>query len=334
MFTLPLVLVALPAADPAPMPRPAEVTAKEVRAAVGRALPFLETSSAAWRADRKCVTCHQVPFALWALNEGKARGFDVDAKKLDDLTAWAFDFCATDAPKGEKTGGHHLTSVFMVLSQRGTAARPDALKVYPLFETLFAKRQRPDGAWREGRQIRIAGAQREADDADTMWTLLALKQLDQLGDKLPADARKGLAAERDKALKFLQSAKPEKRVDWLLLRALVAHEYETPARAKELTRELLDLQNPDGGWGYVRDGTSYAHTTGEVLFALGVLGMGERDASVRRAWKYLVQSQQREGWWYSPSRETFSTKPDKTHDPSHHWGTAWAAIGLLQTLPK
>jgi squalene-hopene/tetraprenyl-beta-curcumene cyclase len=98
-------------------------------------------------------------------------------------------------------------------------------------------------------------------------------------------------------------------------------------------RELLAQQNADGGWGYVRGGTSYAHTTGECLYALGVMGLGETDPAVRRAWKYLVRTQQPDGRWHAPSRETFSTKSDKVHDPSTHWGTAWATLGLLHTLP-
>jgi hypothetical protein len=335
MYTVPLLLAALPSAEVAPHPKSAEVTAGEVRAAIERGLPFLEKSSSAWRSERKCVTCHQVPFAVWALTEGKARGFTtVDARKVDDLTAWAFDWCATDAPKGEKTGGHHLTSVFMILSQSGAAASDDAVKVYPLFESFFAKRQKPDGSWREGRQIRITDAQREADDVDTMWTLLAIRSLERLGDKLSADTRKGLAGERDRGLKFLKDAKPEKRIDWLALRVLVAKEYETPERAKELLRELLAEQNADGGWGYVRSGESYAHTTGEVLYCLGVMGMGERDAAVKKAWKYLVRTQEQDGWWHCKTRELFSTKPDTVRDTSIHWGTGWATIGLLHTLPK
>src|SRR3954464_9549583 len=111
MFAIPLLLVtAVPAADVQP-------TAKEVRATVEKSLPFLESSSATWRTEKKCVTCHQVPFTLWALNDARARGLAVDAGKLDDLTKWAFDFCSTDENKGEKTGGFHLTMVDMVLSQ-------------------------------------------------------------------------------------------------------------------------------------------------------------------------------------------------------------------------
>lgn len=333
MYTLPLLLAAaLPAADPAPAPRAADVSAKQVRGAVERALPYLEKSSAAWRDERKCVTCHQVPFTIWALNDAKARGVAVDAAKLDDLTAWAFKFCTTDEHKGERTGGFHLTSVFMVLSQ-GAAPHPDALKAYPLFETLFAKRQKEDGSWREGRQIKLAAAPREADEVDTMWTLLAIKSLDRLGDKLPAATRTALAAERDKALAFLKPAKAGARLDWLTLRVLVAKEYGTPEQARELLAELRAEQNADGGWGYVRGGSSYPHTTGECLYALGVMGVGADDAAVRRASKYLLASQQADGSWIAQSRELFNTKPEQVRDVSVHWGTAWATLGLLHTLP-
>jgi hypothetical protein len=329
-----LLAAALPAAEPAPAPKSAEVTVAEVRRAVERGLPYVEKSSAAWRSERKCVTCHQVPFTVWALTEAKARGFAVDAAKLDDLTAWSFNFCATDKNKDALTGGFHLTSVFMILSQTSGPVRDDALKTYPLFESFFAKRQKPDGSWREGRQIRLQGAPREADDVDTMWTLLAMKNLERLGDKLPADTRKALAAERDKGLAFLKTARPGQRIDWLALRVLVAKEYETPDRAKELLRELIDQQNPDGGWGYVRGGSSYPHTTGECLYCLGQMGYGEKNRVVQKAWKYLVRDQQPDGWWECRSRETYSTKPDRIHDPSIHWGTAWATLGLMHTLPK
>jgi squalene-hopene/tetraprenyl-beta-curcumene cyclase len=328
-----LLTASLYAADPIPAPHTAEPTAADIRAAVGRSLPFLEKSSADWRADRKCVTCHQVPFTVWALTEAKGRGFLVDAGKLDDLTGWAFHFCTTDKNKEEKTGGFHLTSAFMILSQGG-AARADALEAYPLFETLFAKRQKADGSWREGRQIRIDGAAREADEVDTMWTVLAIRDLERLGDRLPAETRAGLAKERERALAFLAGAKPGRRLDWLALRVLVEREYGDPDRARDLLQELRDQQNPDGGWGYVRGGTSYPHTTGECLYALGTAGLTGTDPTVRRAWKYVLAGQRPNGSWPAYSREGFNARPERLDGPSIHWGSAWATLGLLKTLPR
>jgi hypothetical protein len=327
MLAISLFLATLPAADPAP-------STKDVGAAVEKSLPFLEKSSAAWRTDKKCVTCHQVPFTVWALTDARARGFAVDAAKADDLTRWAFEFCTTNENQGKKTGGFHLTMVDMVLSQAAAEPRADALKAYAFFEPLFAERQKPDGSWREGNQIKLPNAEREADEVDTMWTLLALKALDRLGDKLPADTRKGLSTERDKALQFLKDARAGKRIDWLALRALVATDYESPDRATDFVKELLAQQNGDGGWGYVRGGASYPHTTGECLYALGVLGRSGDDPAVGRAWKYLVGAQQPDGSWKALSRQAFATKPDKMNPITVHWGTAWATIGLLRTLPK
>jgi Squalene-hopene cyclase C-terminal domain len=328
MYILPFLLALLPASEVAPAPHPGVVSAADVRRAVERSLPFVEKSSANWRANSKCVTCHQVPFAVWALNEAKSRGVAVDAAMLDDMAGWAFNFCATN-----EAASMTASTTFMVLSQSASAPSADALKAYALFEKAFAKRQKPDGSWREGRQIRIEGAQREADEVDTMWTLLAIKSLDRIGDKLSADTRKGLASERDKGLEFLKAAKPGRRIDWLVLRVLIAKEYDTPELAKQLLGELRTEQNADGGWGYVRGGESYAHTTGECLYCLGEMGLGGSDPAVCKAWKRLVNTQQSGGWWQSRTRETFSTKPDLVRATSIHWGTAWATIGMLHTLP-
>ncbi len=320
-------------ADPAPAPRPAP-TAADVRAAAGKALAFLEASSTAWRADKKCVTCHQVPFTLWAFTEAKARGLPVDGARLDGLATWAFDFCATNEKNGEKTGGFHLTSAFVVLSQAGTTPRGDALKVYPFFETLFAKRQKADGSWREGNQVKLPGAERKADEVDTMWTLLAIRELERLGDKLPASTRAGLTAERDKGLAFLKGAKAGRRVDWLALRGQVARAYGTAAEADALVAELRGVQNADGGWGYVRGGVSYPHTTGECLSALAAAGADGGDVNVRRAWRNLLAAQRPDGAWDCHSRQSFATRPDKMNDVTVHWGSGWAAIGLIRTLPR
>jgi Squalene-hopene cyclase C-terminal domain len=330
MSTLSLLLVpVLPAAEPVTAPAPTV----DIRKAAEKSLAFLEKSSAAWRADRKCVTCHQVPFTIWALNEAKSHGIKVDTAKLDDLTKWAFDFCVTNEDKGQKTGGFHLTTVDMIFSQSSVSPRDDATKAYPFFESLFAKRQQANGAWKEGNQVKIAGAEKEAEEVDTMWTLLGIRTLERLGDKLPAETRKALSTEREKAAVYLKDAKPGKRIDWLALRMLTARADGDKTREAELLTELRKQQNADGGWGFIRGGTSYPHTTGECLYALSAAGVGGDDPAIKKATKYLVDSQQGNGSWKATSRAAFSTKPDKINDITIHWGTAWATIGLVRTLP-
>ncbi|HEY3788155.1 MAG TPA: hypothetical protein VGL71_04830 [Urbifossiella sp.] len=335
MFAFPLLLAAaIPSVETAPAPRSASVSEAEVRAAIGKSLQHLETSTAAWRKDRKCVSCHQVPFTIWSLTEARSRGFPVDDGRLNDLIGWAFNFCMTSEDKGQKNGGFHLAMVDMVLSQASAASNAHALTAYPFFETLFDKKQYPDGSWHEVNQIRIAGADREANEVDTMWTLLAIRELERLGEKLPAKTRKGLAAEREKALALLKDARPGRRIDWLALRAQIAREFGKTEESESLYQELRNEQNADGGWGYVRGGASYPHTTGECLYCLGSSGFTGNDSSVRRAWKFLVANQQTDGTWWALSRREFNTKPDKANDVTFHWGSGWATIGLLKTLPR
>src|SRR5206468_4012989 len=120
---------------------------------------------------------------------------------------------------------------------------------------------------------------------------------------------------------FLKGAKPGRRLDWLALRVLVEKEYGTPAGAAARLDELRGLQNADGGFGFVRGGASYPHTTGECLYCLGVMGLGGGDPAVRRAWGYLLATQHKDGSWDALSRSAFSTKPEKINEVTIHWGT-------------
>lgn len=78
MFMLTMVAATLTPSQ-APEPTPA-------RAAIERSLVFLEKEGLAWKNERKCVSCHHVPFMLWNLHEAKARGFAVNGKTIDETT--------------------------------------------------------------------------------------------------------------------------------------------------------------------------------------------------------------------------------------------------------
>src|SRR5437868_15047090 len=65
---------------------------EQVRAAVERSLPFVVSEGERWIAEKKCVTCHQVPFMVWALNAAAERGIELDREKLKECSAWATDW--------------------------------------------------------------------------------------------------------------------------------------------------------------------------------------------------------------------------------------------------
>jgi hypothetical protein len=82
---------------PAARPRPLSFTTRDTltggaamrRLTTFAALLVLPKDSLAFKETRRCAECHHAPFTVWALNEGKRRGYAVDDKALAELTARA-----------------------------------------------------------------------------------------------------------------------------------------------------------------------------------------------------------------------------------------------------
>src|SRR5262249_48573569 len=165
---------------------------------------------------------------------------------------------------------------------------------------------------------------------------------------------------RDKALAWLESVEPGKPGvkgavyegkptenpdtlnERLVLRLLVARKFGKPKDADGRLEELLARQAADGGWSAnpEQHQPSDAFATGQSLYALCLAGGGDEKvkAAVERACKFLLTKQEKNGSWTVPSTAFHppSSKPgrDKRTDAVYtYWGTAWATLGLLHTLP-
>jgi len=167
-----------------------------------------------------------------------------------------------------------------------------------------------------------------------MWTVLALNSLERLGPALSENARTSLSRNRERARAWLKEAKPATRIDWLALQMRLAREFGETRREGELRQELLAQQNADGGWGFTRGGESLPHVTGESLHALSLSGTPATSRAVQAAAGYLLKTQRADGSWEAISRQALGAgKPRKVNEITNHWGTAWASLGLLSTLP-
>lgn len=284
--------------------------ADPARRAVERSLPFIEQKGVQWMRDRKCSSCHHVTFMIWSHREALERGFAVDRKKLAEWTDWAVDFSLTSkrTKDGGLNGGGLDTLAQLLLARKpGDPADPKLVE-------LLLGMQKPEGFWPADGQLPSQRRPKdETDEASTRWVLHALQTLG------PEDEARKEAREKSEA--WLAGRAPGQSNESLALAVLLS-------RSEPLLKELLARQNEDGGWSWMKGEASDALATGQTLYVLGQLGTAADP--IARARGFLVRTQKEDGSWKVPSTKA---KP-KDDSISSYWGTAWAAIGILRSLPE
>jgi hypothetical protein len=322
-----LCVLSVVGADEAPI-------AATARQTVERSLPYLEREGLSWMARRSptnkegCVSCHRVSFMIWSHKLARQKSFAVDPKKIDEWAEWSL----TRMVARGKEGGGLDTMSQMILARNLSTSWPDKpasdRKGADHYQTLWENivdRQNQDGSWSPEGQLT------SSPEVTTRWAVLALASRDGTG-AASADSRQ-------RAFAYLEKAEPDNSTQALLLRLLIERKFGEPQRAAKLRDELLGRQNGDGGWAY-RKGvqSSDAFATGQSLFALA----GERlkdDPAIGRAWEFLARTQREDGSWFVPTSAIHSdpaseSRAKKTDEVNSYWGSAWAAIGLLTTLPS
>jgi hypothetical protein len=295
----------------------------DARTAVERSLPFLEKNGVAWMNEKGCSSCHNVSFLLWSHTAARERGIAIDERKLAEWTDWTRKFS-----KSRPDGGGLDTVSQLLLARRRDAAQRDFLVDA---QALIVRTQEPDGSWKAAGQLPSQGRPvAESNAVSTMWAVLALRSLD---DPAPA------AAEAIRhANEFLGRGKPEETNESLVTALLIKRSIGDAARAAPLLKELLARQRGDGGWSWRNDAASSdAFATGQALYALGRGGISSGDPAVAHARRYLIDTQDKDGAWPVPAAAISSTKnPGRLNRLApiyRYWGTAWASIGLSETLP-
>jgi hypothetical protein len=223
-------------------------------------------------------------------------------------------------------GGGPDTLAQLLLGRSAAAENKAVADSYAAVRALLLEWQEPDGSWEAAGQLPELKweSAAEMNAATTMWSLLALSA----GN--PSDA--AFTKSRDRALACLQNAPQGKTAQTLALRLIIAHQFGKPGQVEALRAEVLSRQNADGGWSWWQETkTSDAFATGQVLYALGRIGRDSSDPTVQKAWQFLLQTQGKDGGWEVPQQAV--NKKVRKLNVYPCWGTAWAAIGILQTLP-
>lgn len=311
---------------------------EKMQQAITRGLTFLVEDAKKWRSVKKCASCHHGTMTVWALSEAKTRGFPVAGDTLADMVKWNSERLKDiEKPRDKRPGWSMVNTPAILLATMAQAApKQDAITADELKKIAghLVRHQESDGAWAWS----LAPAKNrpppvfESDEVVTLMAYMALAR------HLPADPKEksDIRTARDKAAAWLSKTKPsESSTQASALRLL------RDVRAKKSLTELqagidhlVALQNKDGGWGQDKGLKSDGFATGQALYFLSEAGVKMECEPIRRGVAFLIGNQKKDGSWPMTPRAHPGEKPFTGPVPITYFGSAWATMGLMRSVPK
>jgi len=333
VFIVSVVFMSVPLKAAEPFAAEKSTSEAAVRQAIEKSLPYVEEKGLFWIEKKKCVSCHRVSFMTWSFSAAARRGFDVDSAKVNEWIDWSIEQ-GIPKPEGDKpAASKNLDGLTQQLLARteypNDKTRGDAWSQYV---DLITSGQRDDGLWMPAGQL--PGQKRkiaETTDVSAAWHSLALTR--ELAAESDSTRQGVLKSAIDAAAKKFSARKDAASTEWYVARLLLALETRDESATAAATRELLEIQKPDGSWGWLKADPGDALATGMALYAL-VKSTGAtppRDKAVQHAIRFLVETQRDDGSW--AVKGTKEKKKENVEETAVYWGTAWATIALLETLP-
>lgn len=295
--------------------------ADEIRQAVQRSIPFIESNGLQWIEEKKCVSCHQVNSMAWSLSAAERHGFEVN-ERIDAWIDWTAKASLKKNDQGNLVGLGNKEGVAQIIYGLNQSAYP--LEEKRQLAALLLKDQQEDGSWKAGGQLPTQKrSKRETDIVSTMWITLAL---------IPYSEEAGFSQAIQRSTELIHNAKAGRSVEWYSVRLLVALSQNDRTAMEKWSSELLTLQNDDGGWGWLLEDPSDALGTGMAIYALSSIGKNPNTPTLQRGQNYLLKTQQANGSWNV--KGTKFKKKDRVEETSIYWGTTWASLALISCLPE
>lgn len=264
---------------------------------------------------------------LWVLTEAKQHGLAVRAESLAEMVEWSKERFFRPADKADKVMPLALAEFLFAAQEKLPGVSAEEING---LEARFIERQDGDGSWLTPPPANGPVPVFESREVFTLWAYLILERY------LPADPQKPSAARasREKAAAWLNQTKPGDTTQAAALRLLMEARAGKTAQLQPGIDRLLTRQNPDGGWGQIKDLPSDAFATGQALYVLSQAGVKNDRREVQRALSFLIANQKEDGSWPMTPRTTPERQASKNVTPIVHFGSAWATLGLIRWVPK
>ena len=310
--------------------------AANARDIIKNALPFIEKQGQKWMNDKKCVTCHHSTFMTWSLNRASEHGFPVEKQSLSEWNEWTRNFRNIQG----KNNKDFETEPAEVAFQRSSdvvaqllLGRPAYADNVPSEEQQWSSEmadhlltgQQPDGNWKAGGQLPLQKRSvQETEEVSTLWSLYALLLFNIQDERLStADS---------KAATWLNPQTVGESTEWWAVKLLWARKRGDSEVADACREKLIQTQHDDGGWGWLLTDESDALGTGIAMYALQHDGVTFAEPVIANAVSFLRTTQNKDGSW--SVKGTKKAKKNRVEATATYWGTCWAVISLLETLPK
>ncbi len=311
-------------------------TEPEVRKAVDRALPVLESSAASFVTKRACVSCHHNILPVLAFHLARQRGVAIDAKVLDavedkTLRALRGPAALDDAIQATGLADPTPNDSFLLMAAHAAGLPRDAATA--VYASRLLNWQR-DGHW--------VTSDFRPPHSSSAFTATATA-IRAIGFYLPVE----LGAERDacflRARRWLAVTRPLSVEDASFRLMGLVWAGGSTGQIAAARRDLIAFRTGAGAWPELPAYTADAYSTGEALYALLEAGMPATDPVWSAGLRFLISTQAPDGTWrvhtrmISPapvSPEYFSSGfPYGKDEYLSYAGSTWAVMAMLSSLP-
>jgi N-acyl-D-amino-acid deacylase len=314
-------------------PPPPQDRGQDPRTALSRSVTLLLKATPTVYEKRGCISCHNQTLPAQLAAVAKTKGVPVDEameqKNLASIVA-AYQSGLEAAMQGDFVDGANVLPAGYVLTALATASYPLG-KLTAAFSHLISATQMPDGSW-----IGNGISRPPLEDSAVSMTAMAVRALTLYS--IPG-MRSTFDEKVHRAQQWLLTAEvhsAEER-NMRLLGLVWSKASQRDIRAA--VQQLVQRQEPDGGWSQLDQLTTDAYATGLSLYALHEAGVPVTDNAYRKGVAYLLRQQYPDGSWLVKTR-AFPQQPYfESGYPfgSNQWisaaGASWASLAIAYSLP-